>query len=419
MKKPHFYGWTALLGVMLVYFGLCGTLTYAYGVFLPSMIADFGWSRSALSGPYGVFSIVGGLLGPLAGITVARFGPRRNIVLCNLIVMLGLIGMSGVREIWQVHLFFGIMGGIGIAFGEFVAVTTVVNNWFVRRRAPAMGFLFASGGLGGLAFPPLIAYLIAAAGWRHAWIWLAGIHLILTVVLGGLLLRNRPEDMGQLPDGLPEPQETKDGITRTVYSRVYQTSEDWTVKEAVHSPVLWLITGLFSILIFATNILATHQIAYLQDLNFSPLASSSAFGMMIGLSIFGRLVSGTLAMRFETRKLAAVFLATMGLGVLSLLAARSTAFVYLYSILTGIGFGGMIVLFPNLFSAYFGRTHYSRIIGWTVPVSTLISAGGPSLTGYIHDLTGSYVYPFSLVACLLLLSALLVLFARPPRLNRT
>ena len=83
-------------------------------------------------------------------------------------------------------------------------------------------------------------------------------------------------------------------------------------------------------------------------------------------------------------------------------------FVYLYSVLTGIGFGGMIVLVPNLISAYFGRKHYPKIIGWGAPVITLLSAGSPSLTGMVYDATGSYLIPFTISAILSINAALLV-----------
>jgi MFS family permease len=95
--------------------------------------------------------------------------------------------MSQVGEIWQVYLFFGVMGGMGLAFGEFIPVTTIVNHWFIRKRPLAMGLVFASGGLGGFLMPPLISSFISGWGWRWAWVGLAVIHLSLAVILGGLL----------------------------------------------------------------------------------------------------------------------------------------------------------------------------------------------------------------------------------------
>ncbi len=409
-----FSGWTTLIGLMAAYAGLCGDITYAYGVFLPAMSQTFLWSRSALSGPYTLFFIVGGLLGPVAGLSVARFGARKNIIIFNFIAALGLLGLSQVRALWQVYLFFGVLAGLGIGFGEFIPITSVINNWFIRKRSLAMGLLFASGGVGGFVLPPLISRIISVLGWRWAWVWLAGSHLLLTVILGGILIRNRPEDLDQHPDGISEGLGAAGMNHQAPDRKVYQTLRDWSVKEAFRTPALWMLMALFSIILYVTSLLTTHQVAYLQDLNFSPLVSATALGLMIGMSIVGRLAGGILGMRIESRYLAAFFLAGMGLGVLALMNARGMIFIGLYSILTGIGFGGMIVLVPTFIGAYFGRANYSRIIGWTIPVVTVISAGSPVLAGFLRDATGSYFLPLTLAAVFCFAGIPIALLTRPP-----
>lgn len=415
LKQPPFSGWKILAGLMITYAGLCGDITYAYGVFLPAMSRTFLWSRSALSGPYVFFFIVGGILGPVAGITVARFGARKNMVFFNLIASLGLLGMSQVRDLWQVYLFFGLMTGLGIAFGEFIPITSVINNWFIRKRSMAMGLLFASGGFGGFVLPPVISRLIIGLGWRWTWVCLAGLHFLLTVILGGLLIRGRPEDVNQRPDGTPKEERALSSTLTAASGGIYQTPIDWTANEALRSPALWMIMALFAIALFATNMLTTHQVAYLQDLHFSPFMSATALGLMIGMSIIGRLACGLLGMRFEGRYLAAFFLAFMGLGVMSLIGARRISWVYLYSILTGVGFGGIVVLVPNLLGAYFGRTHYSRIIGWMSPGVVLIGAGSPILAGFFYDATGNYIFPFTMAAVLIFAGTIIALLTRPPQ----
>jgi MFS family permease len=414
LNQAHFSGWLTLAGAMLAYGGICGDVTYAYGVFLPSMNETFGWNRSALSGPYTLFLIIGGLLGPLVGWTIARFGARKNIILGNIFAVIGLLGMSQVHDIWHVYLFFGVLGGLALASAEFLTATTVINHWFIRRRSLALGLLFASGGVGGFFLPPLIISFISGLGWRWAWVCLAGIHLLLTVILAGLLIRNTPESEGQLPDGqaLESPSDHFHSSARRL---VYSTPVDWNAGDALRTPVMWILLILFSVLLFATNMLNTHQVAYLRDLQYSPMVSATALGLMLGMSILGRLVSGILGMRFDGRYLAAVFFAFMGLGIVSLMNARGIIFVYLYSILTGIGFGGMIVLLPNIMGAYFGRTHFSRIVGWTTPVVTLASAVSPMLAGFLYDTTGSYFLPFTIAAALLFGCIILALLARPPR----
>lgn len=412
-KTDKFHGWLSLAGVMLAYGGICGTITYAYGIFLPAMSQEFGWSRSSLSGPYTLFLIIGGMLGPLAGSTIARFGARKNIVFCNIFAALGLLGMSQVNDLWQVYLFFGFMASVGIAFAEYLPVTTIINNWFIRRRSFAMGLLFTSGGVAGFIFPPLICSFITSAGWRLSWIILAAIHLVLTVILAGILIRSAPEELGQVPDGTAE-NVWLDKLSFLSSKPVYSTPVDWTLGEALRAPALWLLIIIFSVILFVLTLLTTHQVAYLQDLKYSPLASASALGLMLGTSIVGRILSGILGMRFAGRYLAAVFLALMCLGVLCLINATGIIFVYLYALFAGIGFGGMIVLMPNLISAYFGRASYPRITGWMMPVVTLAFAGGPLMAGFFYDATGTYLMPFGIAAALLFACIIIVLFAHPP-----
>jgi len=399
---------------MLAYGSICGNITYAFGVFLPSMSESYGWSRSVLSGPYTLFLMIGGLLGPVAGFTIARFGARRNFILANLLAVIGLAGMSQVSAVWQVYLFFGGMCGLGLAFAEFLPATTVINHWFVRKRSLALGFLFASGGAGGFLLPPLISALISGLDWRWAWAALAGLHLLLGVVGAGLFIRNTPEEEGQFPDGHAS-QEQFEEARQSATGHVYTTQEDWSVRDALATPALWILLTLFSVLLFTTMMLTTHQVAYLQDLRYSPMVSATALGLMLGMSILGRILSGVLGMRFTGRHLAAVFMTCLGLGLVSLLNARDVFFVYLYSILVGIGFGGMIVLLPHTMGAYFGRKNFSRIVGWTTPIVTLASAASPVLAGYLYDRSGSYFLPFAGTTALVFLCAALALAARPPR----
>lgn len=414
-KQKEFSGWSTLAGAMLAYSCICGDVTYAYGVFLPSMNEAFGWPRSALSGPYMLFLITGGLLGPLVGWTIARFGARKNIILGNIFAVLGLLGMSQVREIWQVYLFFGVMGGLGLAFSEFLTMTTVINHWFIRKRSLALGLLFASGGVGGFLLPPLIVSFISGLGWRWAWVCLSLAHLLLAVVLAGILIRDTPESEGQLPDGR-QGDVPSENLQSSLQGRVYSTAVDWSVRGALRTPALWLLLVLFSAVLFVHNMMTTHQVAYLRDLHYSPMVSATALGLMLGMSILGRLISGILGMRFDGRSLAAVFLGCMALGILSLLNAGTLFFVYLYSILTGIGFGGMIVLLPNVMGDYFGRKHFSRIVGWTTPVVTLVSAASPILAGFFYDRTGNYAIPFAAASVLLFVSIVLAFLVRPPRM---
>jgi MFS family permease len=414
-RQRSFYGWTALAGAMLVSFGMVGSTITSYGVFLPVMCQQLEWSRSALSGPYTAFWAVVGVLGPVAGISISRFGSRKNILFGNLAIVLGLLAMSLTSEVWQVYLFFSIMAGTGQGFGTFIAMTTVANNWFVRRRSLAMGLLTAAGGIGGLTLPPFISRLISSVGWQLAWVYLASIHAVLVLFVAGLLIRNKPEDLGQLPDGGDNEGDKEPGAGDPALRRVYQTAVDWRVSNALRTPALWLIVTFVSAHLFSLNFITLHQVAYLQDLGFSPMTAATTVGVLAGMSVIGQLLCGTLGIRFEGRYLTAACLVSFAIGLTILMNARALPFVYLHTVLSGIGYGGLIMLQPVLIGAYYGRAHYSRIIGWTVPVTTIFSSVSPVLAGLIYDAVGSYTPSFIISIILLGVGLVCALLARPPR----
>ncbi|GAI18168.1 unnamed protein product, partial [marine sediment metagenome] len=183
-----FYGWIALAGAALVYFTSSGTFFYSYGVFLPTMCDELGWSRAAMGAGLSLGLLTFGLPSPLIGASITRFGPRVNMVLGNLLAALGLVGMSLSHEVWHVYFFYGGLVGLGTGFGLYIACTTVVNNWFIRKRSLGMGLIIAAGGLGGFAFPPLVTWLISTIGWQMSWMVLAGINFTFAVLIGGLIL---------------------------------------------------------------------------------------------------------------------------------------------------------------------------------------------------------------------------------------
>ncbi len=415
LRQRRFYGWTALVGAMLVYFSMCGDTIYSYGVFLPAMSKEFHWARSAVSGPYTAYALAGGLFGPLVGISVGRFGARKNIVAGNLVTVLGLLGMSLTSEIWHVYLFFGLLVGTGIAFGAYIPTTTTATRWFVRRRSLTIGLLLVAGGLGGFTFPPLISWLISSIGWRWAWVCLAGVHMLLAVVLAGILIRNKPEEMGQLPDGEAGDADEERGAREAARRRAYQTPVEWSVRDALHTRALWLALIFMAATSFTFNILTTHQVAYLEDLGFPSLMAASALGLLVGMSIIGRLLCGALGTRFESRYLAAVFLTGLAFGVIVLMNIKGLPSIYLYALLSGISYGGIFVLEPALLGAYFGRANYAQIVGWTVPITGLIGATSPLLAGFIYDVARSYIPVFGLAAGLLGVGLICALLARPPK----
>jgi MFS family permease len=402
LKQRKFYGWLALAGAMLAICSTVGSVIISFGIFLPVMSDDLGW-------------IVMGFLGPLSGVSVVKFGPRKNMIIGNTLIVLGALGMSLVREVWQVYLFYSLLMGAGQAFGSFIAANSVITNWFIKKRALVISLLSASGGVGGLIFAPLLGWFVSTQDWRHAWIFLAGAHFLLAVVACGLLVRNNPEDMGQAPDGEAANPSKKAEVINPAPSRVYHTPVDWRVGDALRTPAFWLTIAFASATMFTLTFLTLHQVAYLEDLGYTPMTAATATGVLGCMTIVGQLASGALSTRYEVRYVAAVCIIGLAAGITILMNARILPLIYLHTIISGISCGGIMVVMPILFGAYFGRTNYARILGFSTPVTTIFSAGSPLIAAYIFDSIGSYTPVFIIGLVLLGVGLVCAILDRPPK----
>lgn len=415
-KDRGFYGWIALAGAALVYFTTSGAFYYSYGVFLPAICNEYGWSRALVGGALSVALLALGLPSPLVGASIARFGPRANIVFGNLLLALGLIGMSIATEVWQLYLFYGILGGLGAGFGLYMTSTAVVNNWFIRKRSMAMGLLISAGGLGGFVFPPLATWLISSFGLQVAWLVMAMIVLVCSVLIGGLILiRNGPEETGQTPDNISNAH--ADGIEEETShtSRVYQSPVNWQTGQAIRNPTIWLIATLCSASSLALGTMTAHQVAYLMDIGFSPIVASMTLALVSGMSILGRLGFGLLGVRLGLRHLAIFSSFAQVIALLILLTTKSLPLIYAYTVIFGISSGALIVALPTFIGAYYGRIHYSQILGLIFPLIILSEAAGPVIAGAINDAMGTYMLAFIIITGLSTVGLVCAIFAYPPK----
>jgi MFS family permease len=131
---------------------MAGTgLRSVFGVYIKPMEADFGWSRSALSGAAAVSLLVFGAVGPLAGRLADHWGPRRVVTLALVLLGLGTVGSAFVRELWHVYVTAGLFTALGSGalrhehgpvepedrIGDFVrrAEQDAIAEQFVERNA--------------------------------------------------------------------------------------------------------------------------------------------------------------------------------------------------------------------------------------------------------------------------------------------
>jgi MFS family permease len=420
--RQRFHGWWIVSVAALLNGYGAGVNFYGFGVFFNPMREEFGWSRAATAGVFSLSRLEGAPLGPIIGWLIDRIGSRRMIVTGLAVTGLGFVSMYFIQSLWMFYLIYGVFIATGFSMGFFQAPQAMIANWFFRKRARALSYLAVGAGLGGATLVPAMGAFMGMAGWRWTAVavgvlmWTVGIPL-------ALLLRHRPEDMGQVPDGLPPRGEVRaaDGprlapSTSAEEAAVAEGQEvEFTVGQVLRTSTFWTLVLAMAFRSSILSSIVVHQIAHLQDIGIARHTAETMLGLMIAVSIPGRLFFGWLGDRVSKQHLLAFSSVLQGLGILILANATGLAYVWPFLLFYGFGYGGAIPLTQALRADLFGRKVFATVGGLIMPFTTVGGVIAPIFAGYVYDVTDSYRIAFYTFVVLILLSGLTFLFVRPPK----
>lgn len=290
LDRKHFHGWLTLAMAGVVMLVIMGII-FTFQLFLPILCKEFGWSRAMVGGAGSLGTVLMGLAAPLSGLITTKKGAKTAIVVGNIMVAIGLSLLIFQSQPWHLYLGFSLLAGAGGGIGSMLPTTTLANNWFVRKRSLALSIITSSGNIGGFVILPLVTAIVAKVGWKAGYLALAGIVVVFNVVIPGLLIKNRPEDVGQVPDGVVNTEIEKD-IPEKPGNGLYNTPVDFTLGEAIKTRALWIIIIVDVSVLFIMSMVITHQMAYLETLGITGMVAASAAGLMGGIGVVGALGIG-------------------------------------------------------------------------------------------------------------------------------
>lgn len=412
-SQTKFYGYRIAAATVAVGF-LLGGFPYALSVLGPLMAKEFMWSATALGGAFTMFSLGSGFAGPIIGPIVVKIKPRLAIIVGSILMAVSLAFLSTTNAIWQFYLFVALLD-IGIVLGQYLPCQQLMGNWFAKRRGTMLGIVLAGANMGGFVMPNLTSSLVTSLGsWQVTWRVLIPV-VLLAAVLSVLVIRNRPEDVGQVPDG-PGRERAGEGEAKKGASAVYKSAHSWELRDALRTSSFWLLVVAYSVMGFLYNANTSQVVNYLHgEVQVDLALAASVVGAVAGISVVGNMGVGWLGDRIQTRHLMSALQLCMGLGFVLLLTKLGTPAYYGYSLLFGIGFGGTIVMSSAAMQNYYGPASFSAIIGVAMPIAKIIGSLSPIVLGGIKDLTGSFVPGFLVMVVVGLLGAVCAFLATPPK----
>lgn len=393
-----FYGWVIVAVALLSLIVSNGLSTLGIPVFYKPIREDFvasgavaadqAESMIALAGS--LTFLLAGLFSPIAGYLIDKYSIRLLMIAGCFIMGGSLILHAQATAPATIYISRGLMG-ISLGLIGVLASTVLVSNWFRRRRGTAIGIILTGTSIGGVLIPLIATPLILSYGWRAA--MLAVSLLVWLVLLPAIVVfvRNRPSDIGLLPDGekIGSQQKSVSDQPEETENRKPNAESGLTFAQALKTPIFWVL-ALCAALIFYPIFVTTQQfILYLQTPRIGMSAQTASFAQasLFAVSVGGKFFFGFLSDKFSPTRVMLVCCGIM-LAATFVLFALTASNAFLFMIPFGLGYGGTFVLLQRIAADYFGLREYGKILGALAVIEMIGATIGGIVTGRLADAAG-------------------------------
>ena len=383
-------------------------LMQGYGAYAAVLRDEFGWSKTALSGAASLQRVESGLLGPPQGWMLDRFGARTIMRIGIVILAGGFFFFSQINSLPMFYLAFLTMA-VGASLSGFMSVTTVVVQWFERRRATAMALMQTGMSIGGILVP-LVAWSLVEFGWRTTAI-ISGVIVLVVGLPLVQMMRDEPEAYGLLPDGERPAELVGDDVPATpVIERI-----NFTPRQALRTRAFWFIGFGHALAVLVVSAIMVHLVVYLnEDQGFSVTGAAVIVSIMTAVTMVGQIVGGFLGDRFEKRKIAMFAMFGHAIGLYALAFGSGLFWVLFFAVVHGTAWGMRGPLMQAIRADYFGRKSFGVIMGFSSLIIMFGNVAGPLVAGITADATGSYRIGFTVMATLAGLGSIFFALATKP-----
>jgi OFA family oxalate/formate antiporter-like MFS transporter len=372
--SPSAKWWQLAFGVLCM--AMIANLQYGWTLFVDPIDAKFHWGRAAIQFAFTLFVATETWLVPVEAWFVDRYGPRIVVCFGGVMIALAWVLNSQATSLPLLYLA-AVIGGIGAGSVYGTCVGNALK-WFPHRRGLAAGATAAGFGAGAAVTVVPIAKMIATSGYQDAFLYF-GLGQGIIVVLLSFFLRK---------PSVAVPVQRKS-------LRLPQTKVDRTPREAVRTPVFWVMYAMF-VMVAAGGLMAAAQIAPIaHDFKVADVPVS-LFGLQMAaltfaISLdrifdgFGRPFFGYVSDNIGRENTMFIAFGTAALAIILLLTAGTQPLVFVFATAIYFGvFGEIYSLFPatcgDTFGSKFATTNAGLLYtakgtaSFLVPVASLISA---------------------------------------------
>jgi len=378
-----------------------GLTLHVFGVFVEPVAKSFGATMALMAVAPVLWQCINGSLNVPLGRLLGTVSIRRVMALGAGLLGAGLVLLSRASTLVEAGLVYVALVSIGSVMVGTLPAMTLVSNWFEERRGAALGIVSAGTIAAGLFFPPLAAWLIELFGWRQAFLLLGLGTLVAVVPVVLAFVIDRPEQVGERPDGRAASSEG-DPIPEVTPVEMGTVLRDRN---------FWLIALTFSLLFAAGLVSVLFTVPFALQIGLDLQQAAWVMSARSGAGFAGRILLTGLSDRVGRRPvLWGVVVSQILLWSVLVRTADLRVFVFV-----SVAIGFTSTAFPlraALVGAVFGRASFSRAMGLLFLAELPFQLLAAPLAGYVYDTTGDYATAFSAFLPVFFIAGILLFFIR-------
>lgn len=409
-RLPFYYGWVVLAAVAMASFSRQGPAVATLSIFMDPMTAEFGWSRTEISGAVSLGGLLGAVMAPFLGPFLDRNGARAVLMIAVLTTALPLLLLNWVTSLPLFYVLFCI-ARMNFTGPYDLGIYGSIVNWFKRKRSRATSIITVTQMVGLVSMPLIAHFAMEAHGWRGAWIFIGATVLLMGFLPVFFFHVRKPEDLGM----------SIDGGTRAADDDEQSASDTdldepaFTRAQAMRTGAFWFLCA-FTVLAYPIQAgVSLHQAPALIEKGLDATVAAAAVSTFSLMSAVSGFCYGFWPRRIPLRVSLIIVGLTLAVAptVMALTTGAATAF--LGAALFGLGIGGLLTMLPIAWADFFGRRSFGAIRGVALTVQAIGQAAGPLIAGVLRDWTGDYHVPLLTFSALGALGVAAALFAKPPK----
>ena len=402
-SKRH---WLVIAAGFVMFYFYNASTSDGMNVIVPRLAQERGWdyaytlSFATLAGCVSVFGQL------LFGLLCRKLGPRKTISIA-LALAAGFFALYGFA--WSIPVYVVALCGVVSCSSaySYVGVSSLIANWFPEKKGIASGYSSMGTPASTATSVAALTFLFGRVGFTPVMAAVAAVLLALAV-LSFLLLRDTPEECGELPDGGASDGNTVPGAAGAA------AGGEISVRDMLKIREMWLtgvISGLYSIVTIGVmgQFVIRHAETGISESGVLLMLTVCAVMGIVGSPILGRL-ENRLGTKRAFQLCCLLYLAAMLLNFTNV-----RILVYLSVICIGVVITGTPIFLMSFLVSIFGRKNFKTAYAIAYPVSSLIGQTAFLLTAASLRLFGTMRQAYLLFALMLAAILVLTLFLRMDR----